>query len=63
MALTGDRHLAEDLLQTVLASAFVRWRRIDSTPEAYLCRAMYLRCVSSWRRRSYGREVVSAVLP
>ena len=29
--LTGDHHLAEDLLQIALARAFPRWRRIRSS--------------------------------
>jgi RNA polymerase sigma-70 factor (sigma-E family) len=64
MGLTGDRQHAEDLLQTVLARAFVRWREIrDGHPEAYLRRAMYLQCVSRWRLRSYGRELSTDQLP
>ena len=64
MALTGDRQHAEDLLQTVLSRAFVRWRDIrDGQPEAYLRRAMYLQCVSRWRLRSYGRELTTDRLP
>jgi len=64
MALVGSRERAEDLLQTVLARAFLRWRDIrNGQPEAYLRRAMYLQCVSWWRRRSYGREVATDRVP
>lgn len=64
LALTGDRQLAEDLLQTVLTSAYLRWRSIQGRqPEAYLRRAMYLRCVSRWRLASYGRELPTDAPP
>ncbi len=64
LALTGDRHHAEDLLQTVLARAYVRWKDVSAgQPEAYLRRAMYLQCVSKWRLRSYGREVSTDAVP
>lgn len=64
MVLTGSREQAEDLLQTVLSRAFPKWRQIrDGNPQAYLRRAMYLQCVSRWRMRSYGREVISDRLP
>ncbi len=50
--LTGDHQLAEDLLQSALASTFRHWRRLrDDNPEAYLRRALYHQHVSWWRRR------------
>jgi RNA polymerase sigma-70 factor (sigma-E family) len=50
--LTGDHQLAEDLLQSALASTYRHWRRIkDSNPEAYVRQAMYHQQVSWWRRR------------
>jgi RNA polymerase sigma-70 factor (sigma-E family) len=50
--LTGDHHLAEDLLQTALARSFPRWRRIrDGDPAAYVRRVMYHLHISWWRRR------------
>lgn len=54
--LTGDAHLAEDLLQSALAKAAPRWARLDQ-PEAYVRRAMYTEHVSWWRRRRHVREV------
>ena len=60
MALTGNRSAAEDLLQTVLARTFLRWSDVRrGHPEAYVRRAMYLHCVSRWRRRSYRLEVTT----
>ena len=32
--LTGDRHVAEDLLQTALAKSWLSWPRISGDPEA-----------------------------
>jgi len=50
--LTGDHHLAEDLLQAALARAHPHWRRVrDGNPDAYVRRAMYHLHVSWWRRR------------
>jgi RNA polymerase sigma-70 factor (sigma-E family) len=50
--LTGDHQLAEDLLQSALASTFRHWRRLrDDNPEAYLRRAIYHQHVSWWRRK------------
>ena len=49
--LTGDRHGAEDLLQTALAKAWFVWSRIEWEPEAYVRRIMATTSVSWWRRR------------
>lgn len=53
-ALSGDRHLAEDLVQDVLMKAHRHWRRLDA-PEAYLRRALCRELVS-WRRRRSSSE-------
>ncbi|HYF72054.1 MAG TPA: sigma factor, partial [Nocardioides sp.] len=34
--LTGDAHLAEDLVQTALFKAAKSWHRIDGDPEPYV---------------------------
>ena len=49
--LTGDRHAAEDLLQEVLEQMYVRWRRVQASPEAYARRALINRSINRWRRR------------
>ncbi|WP_240670411.1 SigE family RNA polymerase sigma factor [Actinoplanes solisilvae] len=51
VVLTGDRDLAQDVIQEVLARTQVRWRRISDTddPEAYV-RRMVLDEYLSWRR-------------
>lgn len=54
--LTGDSHLAEDLVQTALAKAAQRWARLDE-PEAYVRRVMFNEHISWWRRRKFVREV------
>lgn len=59
--LTGDRHRAEDLLQTALTRAYLRWDRIDE-PEGYVRRSMVNAHTDSWRRKPW-REQVSADLP
>lgn len=46
--LTGHRHDAEDLLQSALARAAVRWAKLDD-PEAYVRRVLYTQAVSRWR--------------
>ncbi|GAB2584860.1 SigE family RNA polymerase sigma factor [Streptomyces capparidis] len=61
--LTGDAHLAEDLLQTVLAKVWPKWRRIaQDSPEAYVRRALVNTHASWWRRRWRG-EVPHGELP
>ncbi|GAA4151904.1 SigE family RNA polymerase sigma factor [Phytohabitans flavus] len=51
--MTGDKHLAEDLVQDALARTFRAWRRLSDggNPEAYARRVMYHLQVSTWRRR------------
>ncbi|TDC43023.1 SigE family RNA polymerase sigma factor [Micromonospora sp. KC213] len=56
--LTGDDHRADDLVQEVLAKAYVRWRRISSAdrPDVYVRRMLVNGNTSWWRRRS-NREL------
>ncbi|ANW19164.1 SigE family RNA polymerase sigma factor [Streptomyces clavuligerus] len=61
--LTGDAHLAEDLLQTVLAKVWPKWQRIATdSPEAYVRKALVHTHASWWRRRWRG-EVPHGELP
>lgn len=55
--LCGDRHLAEDLVQEVLARVHDRWPRLSyvEQPDAYL-RTAIVRQFVSWRRRRSRRE-------
>jgi RNA polymerase sigma-70 factor (sigma-E family) len=61
--LTGNRHEAEDLLQTALARTFVRWKGIrdKGAADAYVRRAMLNLASRRWRSR--GREVTLERLP
>ena len=54
--LTGDAHLAEDLVQTALFKAARSWHRIQGSPEAYVRRILYTQNVSWWRSRRHVRE-------
>jgi RNA polymerase sigma-70 factor (sigma-E family) len=50
--LTGDQHLAEDLVQEALARTHRAWSRLErpSNAEAYARKVMYHAQVSLWRR-------------
>lgn len=56
--LTGDRHLAEDLVQSAYAQAFARWRLVAraDNPVAYV-RTILMRLFLSDRRRRRVGEV------
>ena len=53
--LTGDHHLAEDVVQEALVQVHRRWARIDE-PHAYVRKAV-LRHYLSWRRRRSSGEL------
>jgi RNA polymerase sigma-70 factor (sigma-E family) len=61
VVLTGDRDLAQDVVQEVLARAQVRWKRISDadSPEAYV-RRMVLNEYLSWRRSWAVRHIHAA---
>ncbi|MEV8634077.1 SigE family RNA polymerase sigma factor [Streptosporangium sp. NPDC051023] len=60
--LTRDWAVAEDLVQTALAKAWLAWRRIDGDPDPYVYRIIANTHASWWRRRWRG-EVPTAELP
>jgi RNA polymerase sigma-70 factor (sigma-E family) len=62
--LTGDRQLAEDLLQSALARTWTRWSSIrdPERADAYVRTAMVNLSISWWRRRWRG-EVPTQHLP
>ncbi|MET8687469.1 SigE family RNA polymerase sigma factor [Streptomyces sp. NPDC004732] len=61
--LTGDAHLAEDLLQTALAKVWPKWHRIAGEhPEAYV-RKVLVTTHTSWWRRHWRGEVPHGELP
>jgi RNA polymerase sigma-70 factor (sigma-E family) len=51
--LTGDRHLAEDLVQASLIRVASHWERVNAAgdPDPYVRRVLYTQYVSWWRRR------------
>src|SRR6185369_6297076 len=57
--LTGDQHLAEDLVQEALARTHRAWSRLHDTgnAEAYARRVMYHLQVSVWRRRKVAEDL------
>jgi DNA-directed RNA polymerase specialized sigma24 family protein len=59
--LTGDKHLAEDLVQTTLSRTHRAWGRLDDTShaEAYARRVMYHAQASWWRRRRVAESLTS----
>ena len=50
--ITGDRHEAEDLLQTAMAKTFVAWKRVRAkeAADAYVRRVMVNTAASRWKR-------------
>src|SRR6476469_5708749 len=62
--LTGDRQLAEDLVQTALAKVALRWDQIvaGGDPTPYV-RTVMVRTVIAWRRRRWRGEVPTAPVP
>jgi RNA polymerase sigma-70 factor (sigma-E family) len=57
--LTGDQHLAEDLVQSALARTHQAWSRLRAVgnAEAYTRRTMYHLQVSWWRRPRVAESV------
>jgi RNA polymerase sigma-70 factor (sigma-E family) len=62
--LTGDRHLAEDLVQEALARAHPKWGRIGAMehPDAYV-RRMVVNLFLSWRRLRSSRVTPTDAVP
>lgn len=62
--LTGDRHSAEDLVQTALGKAWPHWARVSRSGsfEAYVRRTMFTTYVA-WYRRRWNAEVPTEHLP
>lgn len=56
--LTGDHHLAEDLVQQTFLRVAGRWRRIAAggDPDPYVRKVLYHQHISWWRRHRRGVE-------
>lgn len=61
--LTGDHHLAQDLVQTALMAAAGRWERIHTSPEAYVRRSIFTANVSRWRRIKFTEQALAYDTP
>lgn len=63
--LTGDGHLAEDLLQTALAKTLGKYDALanDHKFEAYLRTTIYRTFVSWWRRKNWRSETATDRVP
>ena len=63
--LTGDRHSAEDLVQTSLAKLYLAWDKVQDrgSIDGYVRRIMVNENNSTWRRAWKRREFASETLP
>ena len=63
--LSGDRHTAEDLVQTAFAKLYLSWDRVQRRElvDGYVRRILVNEHNSLWRRPFKRREVVSHDLP
>ncbi len=63
--LTGDRHQAEDVLQTSLAKLYLAWDKVNdrNAVDAYVRRIMVNENNSLWRRGWKKREYAADELP
>ncbi len=61
-SLTGDRQLAEDLVQTALAKVAMRWDRVGRgrAPGGLPCAPVMVRTAIGWHRRKWSAEVPAA---
>jgi RNA polymerase sigma-70 factor (sigma-E family) len=60
--LTGNRHDAEDLVQTALVKVVPKWSRISDRPEPYVRKVLIRESQSRWRRRRW-REITTGDVP
>src|SRR6478752_6038604 len=63
--LTGNRHTAEDLVQTAFAKLYLSWDRVQRRElvDGYVRRILVNEHSSLWRRPFKRREVVADQLP
>ncbi len=51
--LTGDRDSAQDLVQIALAKTQLAWRRVHTSPDAYVRRVLVTTHTDWWRRQTW----------
>lgn len=56
-AMTGDRNVAEDLIQDVMAKVFLRWTSIHTSPDAYAHKVLVRTVTDRWKARYRRPEV------
>ncbi len=61
--LTGDWHRAEDLLQTALAKAYLRWGGIHAGGQEAYVRRILMNTYATWWRRAWRAETPTGTLP
>lgn len=61
--LTGDRHQAEDAVQTALVRTYAAWRRISQNAYAYARTVLVNHVTDGWRRPIRERAVESPPEP
>lgn len=63
--ISGDRHTAEDLVQTALAKLYLSWDKVrrEGSVDAYVRRIIVNEHNSLWRRPWKRRETAAAELP
>ena len=63
--LTGDRHAAEDLVQTALAKLYLSWDKVQKrdSVDGYVRRILVNENNSMWRRGWKKREYATGVMP
>ncbi len=63
--LTGDRHAAEDLVQTALAKLYLSWDKVQQREhiDGYVRRILVNENNSMWRRPWKKRETTTSELP
>jgi RNA polymerase sigma-70 factor (sigma-E family) len=63
--LTGDRHTAEDLVQTALAKLYLSWDKVQrqDSLDGYVRRILVNENSSLWRRAWKKRETTTSELP
>jgi RNA polymerase sigma-70 factor (sigma-E family) len=60
--LTGSRDTAQDLVQTSLAKTHLAWRRVHTSPDAYVRRVMLTTHTDWWRRQPWRERSTATLL-